>query len=139
MSKTARYREQHAEAEMLIRQIASELDPTRLSTDASGVRRLLSSLAGKLAIHLKIEDECLYPMLAKHTDPKLRSLALSFQQEMGTLFPAFKEYTSRWPSPLEIQKNAQAFTRETKEIFAALRRRIERENTQLYTAVDSAG
>jgi hemerythrin-like domain-containing protein len=99
------------------------------------VRALLSSLAGKLGVHLAMEDKALYPRLAEDGAPPDAALAAAFMQEMGGLGAAFAAYNRNWPAPA-IAADPAGFARETRAVFAALARRIERENRQLYPIAD---
>jgi len=115
------------------------LDPKRLATDSSAARQQLSRVAGKLKMHLELEDKCLYPELFKHSDAKVRDLAKQYQREMGNIFPVFEAYLGKWSSAQLIQGKPDAFIRETKEIVKVLDDRIRRENTELYRLADAVG
>jgi hypothetical protein len=136
MTPTQRYRDQHAEILQIANQISAYLEPGRLPAGAAEVRRLLSSLAGTLKHHLAVEDDSLYPRLRGHADPKLRAMATAFSGEMSGLKGAFQAYNQKW-SERAIAANAGDFARETQGVFAALAKRIQRENTELYALVDS--
>jgi hemerythrin-like domain-containing protein len=130
------FRDQHDELLKIASDISSYLDVDRLSENAGEVSRLLSQLLGKLSVHLSMEDKALYPKLSEHPDGRVRSMARSFIAEMGGIGEAVNEYKNKWSSSLEIQKNPRDFIEQTKGIFAALAQRIERENNELYRAVD---
>ncbi|MCP4274293.1 MAG: hypothetical protein GY781_20415 [Gammaproteobacteria bacterium] len=120
--------------------ITTEITPhlyvEELKNDASKVRLLLSKLLGKLAIHLAMEDQSLYPQMLDHTDERVKEMARKFMDEMGGLGEAVNAYRNKWPSDLPIQEEPAEFIAQTNEIFMALANRIERENRELYKMVD---
>jgi hemerythrin-like domain-containing protein len=137
MSRTERYRQQHAELATIVTELERELDATRLGADASNARRLLSSLTGKLTLHLAAEDKHLYPELARSTDDNLKRMASKFAQDMAPIAKAYTEYVNKWPSPTAIKGNPAAFITESKAVINVLKGRIKKENTELYPLADS--
>jgi len=136
MSATKMYRDQHNDMLGVASEITDRLDAGKLSADASEVRSLLSKLMGKLKIHLAMEDNALYPKLLNSADASVKSLAKKFQDEMGGIGKALDAYKHTWSNALEIQKDPNAFIQQTKELFDALAKRINRENNELYKAAD---
>ncbi len=136
MSETTRFRDQHDDLLKIASEISAHLNVDELSKDASEVRSLLSKLLGKLSNHLAMEDKVLYPKLLGHSDERVKSLANRFIDEMGGIGKAVNAYKSKWPSPLHIQKDPSDFIEQTKGIFDALAKRIEKENNELYKTVD---
>jgi hemerythrin-like domain-containing protein len=139
MAQTDNFRRQHDE----LLQIAAEMTPLlsvdALTREAVKARALLATLAGKLNVHLSAEDNALYPRLLNHRDAQVAELARRFQDEMGGLKEAFGGYLSRWPAAAQIQKDPGQFVKETKGIFEALSRRIDKDNQGLYAVVDRVG
>ena len=105
--------------------------------DARGLRDLLSALAGKLTVHLAMEDRSLYPRLAEVNVQNSRGIAQAFQKEMGGLAGAFSEYNQKWQVNA-IAADPAGFARDTHAVFAAIGRRIARENNELYPLADKA-
>ncbi len=136
MARTDSFKEQHKEMLELVKQINSGLDPAKLAQDASQVRSTLSALAGKLLVHLSIEDKNLYPVMINSSDENAKKTAQSFMDEMGTLAGIFKDYTNKWPSPQAIQANPAGFCEETKAVFTAIGQRIGKEEATLYPMAD---
>jgi hemerythrin-like domain-containing protein len=139
MAATDSFRKQHTDLLAVAGEIGKKLDPAQLAKDASQARMLLSSLAGKLKVHLAMEDKTLYPRLMQDPDPEVSGLAKRFADEMGGIAEVFAGYTDRWPSGKAIQEAPQQFVTDTKKLFAALATRIERENNQLYPLLDQRG
>lgn len=137
MDRTTSYRRQHSEMLNMANQMSRLLEPVSLGKDARVVRGLLSTLAGKLSVHLSMEDKSLYPNLLKSKDIRISSLAKQYVKEMGDIKEVFGAYIRNWPGPTAIQNNPIKFIEETKGIFEALQKRIDREDTELYPMVDS--
>lgn len=137
MSNTINLRKQHADFVETIRRIETALDPSELARSAGEMRTLLSSLFGKLSLHLAIEDNSLYPSLEKHADARIREIGTDFAREMGGLKPNIEAFTRKWTES-EIRANAVAFCAEAKKLFAVLSDRIKRENVELYPLLEQA-
>ncbi|MEZ5690947.1 MAG: hemerythrin domain-containing protein [Rickettsiales bacterium] len=136
MARTDSFKEQHKDMLELVKQITQKLDPSTLADNAVEVRSILSALAGKLLIHLTMEDKNLYPVMLESNNDEAKKTAQSFMDEMGTLAATFKAYTQKWPSPKEIQDNPSGFCDETKALFQAMGQRIGKEESTLYPLAD---
>lgn len=129
-------REAHRDLLQLIDTMSTQLEHAKLERDASEARASLSMLAGKLTIHLAMEDKALYPRLASHSSQEVRKIGKRFADEMGGILDVFKEYLSHWPTPEAVQLDAAQFVVETREIFDALRARIAKEHNELFPKLD---
>lgn len=138
MAATEKYRHQHAELVDIVGRIQQKLDPQTLASDPKEVRTLLSTLFGKLTMHLAMEDAALYPRMEKHNDAKTRDTAKKFIAEMAGVKPAVESFSRKW-TEAEIRANAAQFCADTKKLFGVLADRIQRENTQLYPLADQMG
>ncbi len=136
MSATKRYRQQHEDLLKIAAEISAHLNVTEISNNAKVVRSLLSKLLGTLKIHLSMEDKSLYPRLLENKDEKVKAAAKEFIDEMGHIGEAVKAYDTNWPTASSIQNDANGFIKQTKGIFDALAKRIDRENNVLYKIVD---
>ena len=139
MSATQRYRVQHAELIELVIQLASSVDDADLIQSPAEVREIISALAGKLSVHLAMEDKTLYPKLMVHSNLELRALSTRFAQEMGALADEFTRFNRRWLTADMIAKEPQVFVAQARQIIFALQTRIERENQELYVLIDELG
>jgi iron-sulfur cluster repair protein YtfE (RIC family) len=137
MSLTDSYRKQHVEIADLVKRIEALLDPQRLTAEAGAARALLSNLFGKLSVHLTMEDNALYPRLEKHADGQIRDLAKRFKDEMAGVRPQVEAFGQKWTESA-IRSGAAACCAEARALFAALKDRIVREETQLYAQADKA-
>lgn len=139
MARTDKFRKQHEEILTIARSIAALLGDQISADDAQTARHLLLQMSGKVAIHLAMEDKSFYPNLLASTDSEIRSKARQYMDEMGLLASTFNSYLQKWKTPTLIMENGPAFTAETKVVFNALSKRIQKENTQLYALVDAMG
>lgn len=135
MAATDSFRKQHAELLDIVKQIEPALVPATLSANPASVRPLLSSLLGKLSMHLAMEDNSLYPRLKDHAKAEVRDIAQRFIAEMSGIKPVVQQYGQKWTDEA-IRKDSQGFCTETRSLFGALGQRIQRENTELYAIVD---
>ncbi|MEJ8837929.1 hemerythrin domain-containing protein [Ramlibacter sp. AN1133] len=135
MAYTDNFRRQHQELLTMVGDIVARLKAQ--PADAHGLRNLLSALAGKLTVHLAMEDKALYPRLADVDVENSRSISLAFQQEMGGLAGVFTAYNQKWQLEA-IAADPAGFARDSHSVFAAIGRRIARENNELYPLADRA-
>jgi hypothetical protein len=133
MSFTDKFRQQHDEILALVGELTKQL---KANADAESLRGVLSNLAGKLNFHLAMEDKALYPRILK-LDAKANALATRFMEEMGGLGEAFSNYNNKWQVSA-IRSDPAGFSAATHKVFAALGKRIARENAELYPLADKA-
>lgn len=136
MARTDNFKQHHIEILTVARNIKKLLtspDPRRHTAE---VRQLLSQLSGKLSFHLALEDKSLYPFLATHKDARIRNLSRKYSDEMGSLAQSARSYLDKWSSAMIIDADLDGFIAETKTVFNALAKRIQREDTELYPIVD---
>lgn len=136
--QTQRYQDQHRELLALAGKLAGMLDPAKLGQDAEPARKCLGEMAGKLNVHLAMEDQVLYPALLKGP-AQSADLAKRFMEEMGGIKQAFGAYLATWPGAGAIQKDPSGFVTQTQGILGALGKRIEVEEGQLYPAAEKLG
>ena len=138
MPSTSNYRQQHRELLEVVGEIQKILDHDKLTNGAADqARSLLATLSGKLSVRLAMEDRNLYPAMQGAADTTVSSAAAKFSSEMGSLAGAFKEYTRPWPTGNAIAKDAGAFVDETKQVFTALGKRVEQEESVLYPLAET--
>lgn len=137
MLKTQSYRDQHDQLLSLAGELGKLLGQPDAAFSAADARHLLSEIAGRLTVHLAMEDKHLYPNLLAHTDQQVRDKAQSFVDEMGGIATVFKGYLGSWPSAEAIARNPVEFRSTTQGILQALGSRIQRENGELYPLMDA--
>ena len=134
MALTSNLRRQHTEILTLVEEITAAFKSIPPVFEEIG--ELLPELAGKLKIHLAMEDKALYPKLLASKEIQTRQIAENFLNEMGNLKETFEVYHKRWNSVLKIKEQYDRFRQETPLIFNALTERISREDQQLYDLAD---
>lgn len=138
MKRTDNFRRQHDDILKITSEISNKLNPQSLSQDSSQILILISKLAGKVKIHLSMEDQALYPRLLQNNDENLKDLAKKYISEMGNISEVFSGYLTKWKTAQSIQENSTKFIIDTKSLFSTLSKRIEKENNELYEFVDNA-
>ena len=138
MGQLVNFKRQHREIRELVNKIKSSLLIDLLQTEPASVRYILSTLSGKLLMHLAMEDQFLYPSLMEKNDPILRATAQKFLTEMGDLVDVFKNYSQKWLRPSLIQADPRAFIEDSNQIFHALLQRIDQEDQELYPLSEEA-
>lgn len=137
MRRTQHLREQHDRILEVSQQMTQRLASAEpAESKAVALRKLLSTLVGKLTIHLAMEDESMYPLLLKHPDARLSQLGRRYMDEMGGLSKEVRSYADRWPSAVQIQRDLPRFSEETSRVLQALHERVGRENDELYPLID---
>jgi hypothetical protein len=127
-------RRQHTE----ILGLASEINTALLENPPpiEHIGKLLPALAGRISMHLAMEDNALYPKLLDSPEAKIRNTAGEFITRMGDFKKIFGDYHQRWNSNLKVKDSFNKFRRETQMILAALTQRISREDEELYDVAD---
>ena len=123
---------QHQEMLDLAAKIGSYQNQVQVKENASTISTLLSQLAGKLKMHLMVEDQFVYPKLAMHSDMQIQKTSQNFANEMGDLGKVFGDYKTRYMGANKIAENADMFISETKLIFTELTKRMDKETHLLY-------
>jgi Hemerythrin HHE cation binding domain len=134
---TDNLRRQHRELLRLARELAARLHGAAVATDATRLRSQIAALSGILNVHLAMEDGVMYPRLLVHEDPRIRTLAARYVDEMGDLKKVFADYSRRWNTPEAMRAAPAEFIRESRAVLDALTRRIGREEGELYPLVDA--
>lgn len=138
MLPSDRFRRQHDELYKLATEIDSALSSAQYPENAREIRRMMARLKGKLVVHSTMENDALYPRLLAHSDPVVRGRARAMFDELGPIYEAVGDHHSAWSSVERIQADPRRFADHTREIFAKLLRRMERENDELYPLADRA-
>jgi len=132
MTDTKQFTEQHEDLMSVAHQLVIALDADALARDAWEARGILSTLAGKLKVHLVLEDNILYSELLSSPDENVRSVSRQFMDEMGGITKVFQDYLEKWPHAMAVEERPQEFNDETQIILTVLAERIEKEEKILY-------
>lgn len=135
---TSKYKEQHKDLLAMAGSLQAMLNVQGLSQNADAARKCLGEIAGKLNVHLAMEDQVLYPALLKGASDT-SAMAQRFIDEMGGIKAAFGAYLAAWPGAGVIQKDPQGFISQTKGIIEALHKRIRAEENELYPLAERVG
>lgn len=127
------YRSQHEEIAKLAAAIPADGPLPR----PLEIQLALGRLKGLLNVHLKLEDENLYPAMMRHPSDLVRAKAAKYQREMGSLAGAFTDFYVTWTEPGAIEARPAFFQSEWSAVLRALKARIEAEEKDLYEAVDA--
>lgn len=125
-------KDQHHELLDIASALSLHLQIDRIAEMPDAVHELLLNLAGRLRVHLAMEDRGLYPLLLETRDETVKRLAREFIDDIGGLSARSRKYMLRWSVPRLISEHPRDFARETRELLQELSLRIEREETELY-------
>ncbi len=138
MSFTSIPLRQHEKIKAHATQLADMIRAGKLGGNEEQAARIVKRLLLEITSHLKVEDEKVYPRLQHHKDPKVRVLGSRYQREMGSMAPAVVTWGDRW-SRAAIESKPDVFVDETRELFKALKARIDREEAELYPVLAEIG
>ena len=127
---TTLFRRQHTK----IREMLNSLRPSDFS--AAKAYATLVKLNATIIVHLRMEDDVLYPTLLKSADADVREKTARFQAEMAQLSREFVAFCARWMKVGALGENPRVFQREWHEMVLALRERLNREDDDLYAEFD---
>lgn len=130
------YRAQHRELSAVIIRLEGLLAAADLRPEAA--RDLVGRLAGKLAVHLRMEDHGLYPELLASDHAPLREAALAFQAGMGGLRARADAHALRWLRPGAIERAPADFAADLRELLQVLVARVAAEEVHLFPLVERA-
>lgn len=126
------YLEQHRALVSEITIINSLINMNDVQQNAGNIALHISTLSGKIKIHLSMEDKYLYPELQKSEDERIKKLTADYQKEMGDLAEKFLAYKDKYNTKPKILQNLATIKQETTQIFQAIEKRVQREEKELY-------
>lgn len=129
------YLEQHEKIRQEIAYLQKIIDKKEVAENANEITLHINSLAGKLNMHLSVEDKHLYPDLRKQGDAKIQRAVDDYISEMGGLSEEFNAYKIRFNTKTKLVGNVEAFESCTKDIFQKILKRMEKEEKGLYKLV----
>jgi|UPI00068B73DA hypothetical protein len=124
--KRAVLTDEHRELDALAKRILAEVGGDGPSVELSSLRWRLNRVLTK---HLAMEDQLLYPIL--RANPATASLAEQVLAEVGGTASTYAAYHAAWPIE-RIQQDWEAFRAATRDVMTLLRRRILREERDLF-------
>lgn len=129
------YMEQHERIREELEILKTLCKNRNLEQTASEIALHISSLAGKLKIHLSSEDQYLYPAFLRSADSKLVNQAEEYQREMGNLLALFTEFKDKYNTKIKILSERDSFFGEVEKIIRSIEMRMEKEESGLYRLV----
>jgi len=132
------YRAQHRE----LLAAAAELEAfvaRPLGDAGEGARVRLARLAGKLTVHLQMEDHRLYPELMASRSDEVRRVASRFHDEMGAIRAGADGFLHRWLASGAIRAAPGPFLAELRPLLRALTERIASEDGVLFPLAERDG
>jgi len=132
------YRTQHRE----LLAVAAELEAfaARSQDDVGeGARERLARLAGKLTVHLQMEDHRLYPELLSCRSNEVRRAAARFREEMGAIRVVADGFFHHWLASGAIGAAPGPFLAELRPLLSALTGRIAAEDGVLFPLAERDG
>ena len=126
------YLDQHEAVKEEIKIIKSLVASGDYEKNGKEIALHISTLAGKIKVHLSMEDKYLYPGLIEKGSEDVKKLANSYQREMGDLAGEFVTYKDKYNTNPRLLQNADSLKSDTEKIFQKIEMRIQREEKELY-------
>ena len=131
---TEQIKKQHEQIKKALRELQEDVyNVEELSRNALWIALKMGNLSGILTVHLKFEDDYLYPCLLENNVGGARQIAKEVLDKIGELADTFKAYQKKYLlSPNIISEQAERFRDDTLQIIAAILERIETEERDIY-------
>lgn len=129
------YMDQHESIKEELSAIKKLTSGNDVEENAKEIALHVSTLAGRIKIHLSMEDKYLYPELQKSGSEQERKMALAFQDEMGGLAEAFVVYKDQYNTVPKILQNLGKLQSDTWNILDKIEKRIQKEERELYKLI----
>ena len=104
--------------------------------DEQSIVKLLMRVEILLGIHLKLEDDVLYPALEKGAPPALGRKAERYREHMVPIGTMFTDVCRRWQEAGAITAHPARFIDEWGSVCGALRMRMDSEDEDLYALTE---
>jgi hypothetical protein len=130
----AKIKEQHEEIKKILRELKEDVySEEDVSSNTLWIALRLGHLSAVLQMHLKYEDEFLYPCFLNSNHDNARATADKLTKTMGELAGKFEIYIRKYiGDPNIIRENTKDFVIESNQIFDQIFERIGAEEKELY-------
>lgn len=129
------YLDQHKAVKEEIKIIKSLVASEDYEKNGRDIALHISTLAGKIKMHLSMEDKYLYPGLIEKGSADVKKMANSYQQEMGNLADEFVKYKDKYNTDPKLLQSAESIKSDTEKIFQKIETRMQREENELYKLI----
>lgn len=130
MGRTTIWSQQHRTITASIAELAAII-ASGCRADLLAVQLGIGRLTALLRLHLRQENDFLYPDLLESSDPAVAETARAFQAEAGELWQQYEHFIRRWPSRHVMAADFEQFRGEARVIFEAIDDRCRREDKHL--------
>lgn len=130
-----KFKHQHIEIMESVTELRN-LAKSGVAEHATQIAKKIISMSSVIKLHLSVEDTVLYPALQKSRDPAHLALGSRYQSEMDGLAAAYMKFAEKWLSAKQIADDADGFKSDANVVFKALHDRIQKENAELYPALE---
>lgn len=135
MANISNFKRQHEEVSKIITYLKKETNNTS-EENAFDIAKNISILAGKLKIHLREEDNSIYPMLLDSENKELREFGKEYNDEMKDIFEKFINFKNKYNTKSKLMNNIEGFKLETNKMINKLETRINKEDNHLYPILE---
>lgn len=119
---------------VMLRYLADEVGKEKRR---ASVVPLLRRLRAVLLVHLKLEDDWLYPRLSQSPNGIVREKAERYRREMGGLRSQFDALWKNWSADGAIDAHFEQWQSEWRRFDEAVQARISSEDEDLYVAAEA--
>lgn len=126
------YMKQHKEISTEIEKIQLLLAENNLEKNVEEIALHICTLAGKINVHLSMEDKFMYPKMITSEDEQIKKLALRYQQQMGGIAERFTSYKDKYNTKQKIMEHYGEIKAETQKMFHEILNRVSKEESELY-------
>lgn len=128
------YLEQHDNITFEINYIIQNIKSNITDEQAGELAKHINLLAGKLSIHLSMEDKYLYPSLK---DKEISNLSIDdYINEMGGLAKEFIAFKEKYNTKQKLLSHINSFHLDGKEMMNKIAARIKKEENTIYKLID---
>ena len=103
---------------------------------AEEIAAQIVAMSGVVRLHLAVENDTLYPALAKG-ELRLARMSQAYQGEMGDIAADYLAFAVRWNLASRLVKAPEQFRQEANRVLRKLHQRIRREDREFYPAIES--
>lgn len=123
---------QHQDIRQTIQDIETVLQEDYVKFNAFDVALKVGKLSGKLTLHLKTEDEVIFPKLIQTKAESLLHKGTDFNRKIVPVANQFTNYKTTYMNASVIKSNPRQFIQDSQGIFTVLKTRLLEEDHEFY-------